>query len=186
MAYLITDSGGKPVPQYKNVADTAFEEMRGTNGAIHTAPQSLPSIPAGSNLIGKVSLEPVPNIVKHLSSVTPDTDTALWEPAAGKSILLKGLIMQNLTEEEGSVASGLGAPDASVIIKAGATPISTAKLLGHHVISDTVEKIFFTGGSFGLQTLMFGQGIKLNVDTSLFVHSSLANITITAWGYEVD
>lgn len=197
MASLVLDSGGKPAPQYKRDDGTAYEELKGSSGAMNVNVKELPTLvipelPVGANLIGKVKLvdsagltHEVSNIFKYVAACEVAANTNIWTPASGKSIVLKGIRLQNLTNAEASVATGLGTPDAVVSIKSNTSVIGQVKLQGHHTLSDLTDKIYLVAGNFEAQTLDFGSGLVLPVDAVLYVLSDIANVTVSAWGYEV-
>lgn len=157
----------------------------GTNNIGDVDIASLPELPSGDNIIGKVKAEPLSNITKYLATCTASADTALWTPAAGKAIILKGLRIQNLTEAVGAVATGLGSPNAIVDVKRDSTVIAKVKLQGKHFLSDTTEKIFSAFGDFGAETLSFGDGLVLSADEVISIYSDKEDVTVFAWGFEV-
>lgn len=203
MPNLVTDSNGIPSPQYLKRDGTAYEALRGADGRMDvnvvelaSLPAgtnnigkvnvlSLPSLPSGANLIGKIQTEPTTTITKYLASCNALEDNILWSPESGRAIILKGIRIQNITEVVASVATGLGIPDAIVTLKFGTTTVMTLRLQGKQFLSDTVEKIFIFAGNFEAETLLFGEGLKLAVDTPIKINPNQVSVTATAWGYEV-
>ena len=181
MPNLLTDTNGIPVPQYLNDAGSAYEAMRGVSGGIKV---HVTSIADGDNTIGRTKNVPMSNAFHYLAAVVSGVDAPLWTPSAGKYIVLKGIRLQNLTKAVGSYASGLGSPDLTVVIKVAAAIIAQVKLTGLHIISDTTNHVFMTGGDFSVQELLFNDGIKLPVDAVLSINADGTALTATAWGYE--
>jgi len=184
MPALLLDSTGKPIPQYKNAAGTAFEAVRGASGAMDVNVKSLVALAAGTNKIGEVTVEPVA-IYKYVASCSTYLETDVWTPAAGKSIVLKGLRIQNFTTIVSDVATGLATDvDAIVDVLADASIIMSLVLPSKQVISDATDKIFVQT-PFGSEMINFGEGLQLPADAVLSVDSSAEDVTISAWGYEV-
>lgn len=184
MPKLITDIAGVPSPQYLKRDGTAYEASRGEGGAFDANVVSMPALATGSNTIGKIQLDTANNIIRYLETCNVGSATTLWAPNTDKRIILKGIRIQNYTVETGSVASGLGDPDATVELHRGSVPIMQVQLEGKHIISDTSDKIFLVGGSYGVTEMLFGDGLKLPVDAVLNIVATKADVTVTAWGFE--
>ena len=129
--------------------------------------------------------EPVANLTKYLATCTVSTDVALWTPDTDKAIILKGIRLQNLTEAIGTVAAGLGSPNAVIEIKRGSTTIAKVKLQGKHFLSDTTDKIYLADGDFGTEVISFGDGLILSSNEVININASQTDVTVFAWGYEV-
>ena len=192
MPSILLDSTGKPIPQYKNAAGTAFEAVRGANGAMDINVKSNIATPAGTNVIGKIQpidTNDVPfqmaTIYKRVATCNTYAETDIWVPTAGKKIILKGIRLQNYTTVEDTVLGGIDTEDTPFIdICADANIIAQAALPPRHVLSDTTEKIFMLT-QFSDETILFGEGLVLDIDQALNVVSDEANVTVNAWGYEI-
>ncbi len=195
MADLLLDDSGKPIPQYKNAAGTAFEALRGANGGMDVNVLETPAIVAGENIIGKVRVidgngvsRNVSNITKAIQAFTPNTPTALWVPAEGKKIVLKGLIIQCGVLLEGSAEEGPSDEDTVLVgvFYTGMNPVA---------VYTTSAKQFLQGDPYGVPNAIvgkyereifnYGDGIILDTDIPLAAFSSHADVSVVAWGYEV-
>lgn len=192
MPAILLDSTGKPIPQYKNAAGTAFEAARGANGAIDINVKSNIATPAGTNVIGKI--QPIDEndvpfqmatIYRRVATCSPYTETDIWTPSAGKKIVLKGIRLQNYTTIEDTVIAGIDSEDTPFIdIRAATNIIAQVALPPRHILSDTTEKIFMLT-QFSDETVLFGEGLVLDTDQALNVVSDETNVTVNAWGYEI-
>lgn len=195
MATLLLDDNGKPIPQYKNAAGTAFEALRGANGGMDVNVLEAAAIAAGENIIGKVRVidsngiaKNVSNITKAIQVFTPNTPTALWVPAEGKKIVLKGLIIQCGVLLEGSAEEGPSNEDTVLVgvFYTGMNPVA---------VYTTSAKQFLQGDPYGVPNAIvgkyereifnYGDGIILDTDIPLAAFSSHADVSVVAWGYEV-
>lgn len=197
MAILLLDDNGKPIPQYKNAAGDAFEALRGANGGMDVnVLNPLEEVPAGENIIGKVRNidsngvpKDISSVIKAILTFTPDSPTTLWEPAEGKKIVLKGMIVQSRVLLEGSVEDG---PSPNDVIEVGVFTGMTEAPVGMFVMS---AKQFLEGGPYGTPSEIvgsyerafcnYGDGFVLEEDDSLVALSNRADVWIVAWGYEV-
>lgn len=190
MPALLLDSTGKPIPQYKNAAGTAFEALRGANGGMDV------NVLAGENIIGKVRVidgngvsRNVSNITKAIQTFIPDTPTTLWAPAEGKKIVLKGLIIQCRALLEGNAEEGPSNEDGVLVGVFYGIEMNPVALFA------TSAKQFLQGDPYGVpnaivgkherEVFNYGDGIILDADTTLDAYSSHAEVYVIAWGYEL-
>lgn len=195
MPILLLDDNGKPIPQYKNAAGTAFEAVRGKNGGMDVNVLEAPAIAAGTNLIGKI--QPVDansypfglaTIYKYAGYCDTEDDTILWTPASGKRIVLKGIRLQNQTVVEHSVAEGLSENDYAYVDIQEDYHVIVSFYLAHRVIISEIDpygESHFLDTGYHQEVINFGEGLILGVDQPLTIYSDTTDVSVNAWGYEV-
>lgn len=203
MADLLLDDGGKPIPQYKNTAGTAFEAVRGAAGAMDvnvkntSLATTLEELPAGTNMIGKVQLVDAASVaykisdtIKAVNFTGPDEDTPIWTPASGKRIVLKGLFVANYSIYVKGSLEEYDYEDGMVvyIMVNGSMQIVNIPVVHRQIILDLDpynpgQSVL--GGDYSKITINFGEGVLLPIDGVLTAYCTTGEITVTAWGYEV-
>jgi len=131
----------------------------GTNNIGDVDVASLPSIPAGANIIGAVKKDVVNYTIinKHVSSADATGGVTVWDPTAGKKFVVTDLIISTDTA-------------MTVTVKDGATNIMVLYLAANG------------GAVSNFQTPLQSSTADNNLSVTA---STSGNIAVTATGYEV-
>ena len=87
MPNLLTDANGIPVPQYLKRDGISYETSKGANGGLDTNVLSLPTLPAGTNDIGKVEVTALPALPAGTNNIGDVDVLSLPELPAGTNML---------------------------------------------------------------------------------------------------